>query len=167
MSVPAEQMKPRRGRPPKNTDTPQEIPEFSCSIPTDTYYEMSINGQDKIKKHHVCQHEAKWFPFITFIGQRREENPPGSKVYVVKDYKFPIRYAPICDFHREEIEKNLRILVSGAELESQVANMKNIGLPSPNPKLTKLTFQPFVAPESDIPSDHLSALIGEYEIEDE
>lgn len=157
------EIKPKRGRPARKveqvTETPEALPEFQCTIPMDTYYEETPSG-DKVKRHHTCKNEAAYVPLVTLIGQRREESPPGSKQYVVRSYKCPVRYGAVCKEHMEAIKKDVRVLLSGAELQAQEANMKNMGLPKPSAGLTKITFQAFVPPEADIESAHMDTLLG-------
>jgi len=156
--------KPKRGRPARKVaqtapTEKTELPEFQCAIPMDTYFEETPSGE-KAKRHHTCTNESQFVPMVTLTGQRREENPPGSKIYVIRSYKFPIRYGAVCKEHMEAIKKDVRVLLSGQELQTQEGNMKAIGLPKPSPQLTKITFQAFIPPESDVESEHMDQLLG-------
>lgn len=153
---------PVEGRPARKVEQTESEAEFRCTIALDTYFEISASG-DRLKKHHTCTNEAKHVPMVTFYGKRKEEEPPGSKNYVIRTYPFKVRFghgAGVCDEHRKLIEQDVRVLVSAQELENQSGNMQTIGLPKPSPKLTKVTFLPFTPPKPDVESEHMNSLMG-------
>lgn len=153
---------PIQGKPARKVEQTAEVFEYTCHIPLDTYFETSASG-DRLKKHHTCANEATWVPMVTFYGKRKEETPPGSKEWVIKIYPYKVRYglgSGVCNAHREAIEKDVRVLVSGQELENQTGNMQTIGLPKPKPNLTKITFERFTPPKAEIESAHLDSLMG-------
>lgn len=153
----------RPGRPRKDAIIQQEsVPDqvraafaMPCAFVIERHKTTAPSG-DIIMHDTVCGEPAETRAVLKFIGQRREETFPRSKVYVQHDYTWYLDCGPVCEKHKTQVRRDFGTLLPNSRFSAEIKSFSDQGFPTPDEKLTRLVWREVQAPP--LMSEHRTSI---------